>query len=912
MSTLILSTKLFVPPKRSSAVHRAHLIGRLNSAVHGKLTLISAPAGFGKTTLVSEWLAETGYQHAWLSLDASDRDPSRFLHYVIAALQTVVPDIGSSLLERLQSPQALSAEVAVTTLINDLMSATGDPLILVLDDYHTLDSTGVDEIIAFLLDYQPPQFHLVMTTREDPPFSLARLRARGELTEIRIGDLRFSVEEATAFLNQRMGLDLSPDEVATLDARTEGWIAGLQMAALSMQGRHDTASFIESFTGSHRFILDYLIEEVLQRQPDHIREFLFQTSILDRLNASLCDRITGRNDSQEILETLERGNMLIFPLDDERQWYRYHHLFADVLLAHATQELPDQIALWQGDASHWYAENGFKIESVHYAFVAGDYERTADLLEMGWPAIFNGFQPVQWRGWVESLPEEMVRRRPVLSTGYAWTLLDDGIVDGVEARLQDAKHWLDTQDSADAPIVVNQREFASLPATIAGGYAYHALIVGDAPRTITHARHALDVVPSDDPYNHGIIAMFLGMGYWSNGELLPAYHALTESVQHLKLANHLHFQVVGTVMLADIQMALGQLRDAQRTYEQALDMARAQTYGTDRLPEDQSGLLIPGTINLYVGLAELYRRRGDQSTALDALDTGFALSQQTALNKSKYRLYITLARIQLAKGELGEALASLDEAQAEQPPGVTPDGQMLPALRARIWLLQGRLDDAFDWVQGRGLTPSDSITYRNEFEYFTLARVLIHLYRAHQDEDTLRDALQLIENLSTMASEANRIGSSIEALMLQALLIRAQGKTSNAVQIMEHTLMLAEDAGYVQIFADEGEAMARLLSECLSQGIQPDFVTHILQAIKQQIGDTMSVNDPNQLLIEPLTSRELDVLQLLAGGYTNQAIAEELVIALSTVKKHVNNIFGKLHVASRTQVINRARELKLI
>jgi len=909
MATSILATKLFVPPQRPTAVSREHLMGRLDAGVRGKLTLVSAPAGFGKTTLVSEWLADSAYQHAWLSLDASDRDPSRFLVYVISALQTILPDIGTSLLDSLQSPQSLTTDIAVTSLINEIITHTNDPLVLVLDDYHLLDSREIDTMIEFLLEHQPPQLHLVITTREDPLFSLVRLRARGDLTEIRIADLRFSLAETTDFLNQSMGLNLSPDDIASLEARTEGWIAGLQMVAISMQGRHDIPSFIESFTGSHRFILDYLVEEVLQSQADPIREFLFQTSILDRLTAPLCDHITGRDDAQHILEALERGNMLILPLDDERQWYRYHHLFADVLLAHATQHFPDQVPVWQRRASEWYADNNFKADAIRYAFDAEEFTRAADLLENSWPAVFNGFKPTVWRGWVQSLPDEMIRRRPVISSGYAWTLLDDGLTDEVESRLDDAERLLTADDDR---VVVNHEQFASLPAIIAGGRAYLAQVRGDIHETIKHAQRALGLLPAHDHYNRGITAMFLGMGYWGDGNLSSASDAMIESVDSLESADHVHYLILALVILGNIQMALGSLHRAKATYLQALDIARAQTAGIDGTIGDQPNQIVPGNINLYVGLAELHRQQGDLSTATAYLETGITLSKQTAFRSSAYRLSVVMARIKLAQGDLKEALILLDQAERELVPGPMPDGKPIDAIRGHIWLLQGRLDDALAWFQRRGIDATDTPTYQTESEYMTLARVLIAYYQTHRDNQAIHDAMTLLYRLLQLAEDEARTGSVIEALILLSVVHQAKGEDTAALEILERAIILAEPEGFMQVFLNEGDAIGSVLSRCLSLGIQPAYVTTLLQAINPQEDEDSSDVDPNQLLIEPLSNRELDVLQLMAQGHTNKAIADELVIAVSTVKKHVNNIFGKLTVSSRTQAVTRARDLNIL
>lgn len=913
MLNSILATKLFVPRQRPKSVARSQLLQRLNETLYGRLTLISAPAGFGKTTLASQWIIESGHPYAWLSLDKSDSDPERFLVYIIAALETMLPEVGAGLVERLQSPQSPSYELILTMLINNILVSTNDPFIFVLDDYHVLESSAADQIVEFLLEHQPPQMHLVITTREDPPISLARLRARGELTEIRIADLRFTIEEMTAFLNESMGLNLSTDDISTLEARTEGWIASLQMAAISMQGRDDIEGFLQSFTGSHRFILDYLVEEVLEQQPDYIREFLYQTSVLDRLNASLCARITGRDDAQTILETLERENLLIIPLDDERQWYRYHHLFADVLNTYATQKLSDQMNPYQQLASEWYEEQGSKSDAIRYAHAAQDHERVADLLELSWPAIFNGFKPATWLGWVRTLPDEIVKVRPVLSAGYAWVLLDEREVDKVEDRLRDAEHWLNEPHNSgernDYPIIVNDSEYESLASTIAGGYAYLSHILGNAQETINHALQALRLLPEDDHYNRGNMAMFLGMGYWTIGKLALSYDAFTTSVTSLHRADHLHFQIVGMVRLADIHMAQGQLHTALTMYNKALQLSSPTSETPITGSKDDT--FITGTVNLYVGLSELYRKRGDLETAQHFADTGLTLSKQTIYSTNQYHLAVVTARIQIGISNFDSALTLLRETEQDNQQKSTFVYYTIPAMRAYILLLQGNLDIALNWAKETGLSATDQLSFRHEFRHLTLARILIALYREQQIDTAIDEAEQLLESLLNLAQDEGRTDSIIEILILQSIAYMEHGNKTIAFNTIQQALKLAEPEGYVQVFVDEGEPMRQLLSMCLLQGGDTLYIPHLLQAFNQD-DDEPAISDPNQLLIEPLSHRELDVLKLISDGYTNQAIADELFIALSTVKKHVNNIYGKLNVANRTQAVKCASELNIL
>ena len=531
MSPPILATKLYIPPPRPNVVLRPRLITRLNEGLHGRLTLISAPAGFGKTTLLSEWIAGCKWPVAWLSLDESDNDPSQFLTYLVAALQTIDNDMGAGMLSILQSPQPRPAELFLTSLINAVAQAPQE-FILALDDYHRIEARPIHNALTFLLDHLPPQMHLAIVSRSDPPLPLARLRGQRTLTELRAADLRFTPDEAATFLNQVMRLDLSAADVAALETRTEGWIVGLQMAALSMQGRADTASFIRAFTGSHRFIIDYLVEEVLQRQVERVRDFLLQTSILDRLSGPLCDAVSGQGDGRAMLEALERGNLFVVPLDEERHWYRYHHLFADMLQARLTREQPDQAPLRHRRASEWYEQNGLPSDAIRHALAAEDFERAADLVELAWPAMRRSRQEATVLGWVKALPDKLIRARPVLSVVSAWALLDGGELEAAEARLRDTERWLgtaaDMRERPEAPsagmgvaemVVVDQEQFRSLPASIANARAYRAQALGDVAGTVTYARRALDLLPEGDYYERGTTAALLGLAYWASGNL---------------------------------------------------------------------------------------------------------------------------------------------------------------------------------------------------------------------------------------------------------------------------------------------------------------------------------------------------------------------------------------------------------
>ncbi|MBN8639576.1 MAG: helix-turn-helix transcriptional regulator, partial [Anaerolineae bacterium] len=566
MSTLILATKLYIPPPRLGVVERSRLIERLNEGLHRKLTLISAPAGFGKTTLVSAWIAGCVQPVAWLSLDEGDNDPTRFLAYLNAALQQItapqssVVEMGDSLLGAFQSPQSPPIELLLTNLLNQVATVP-EPFFLVLDDFHVINAEQVDSAITFLLDHLPPQMHVVIATREDPDLPLARLRARGQLVELRAADLRFTPAESAEFLNQVMGLKLSADNIAALETRTEGWIVGLQLAALSMQGRSDIASFIQAFTGSHRFVLDYLLEEVLQRQPEPVLDFLLQTAILERLNGSLCDSVTGRADSKTMLETLERGNLFVIPLDDQRQWYRYHHLFAQVLQTRLMDQHRLQVSGLQERASLWYEQNGLPADAIHHALAAQNFERAAGLIELAWSAMDISSQSATWLGWVKVLPNELILIRPVLSVGYAWALLDNGDMEACEARLQDAEWWLNTsghrEERAEIPatemVVVDKEVFQSLPATIATARAYRALALSDIPNAVKYAQQGLSLTPEHNNIRRIIATALLTIAQYANGDVEAADRSLSDFRAYLQNAGSISTAIGISFVLADIK-----------------------------------------------------------------------------------------------------------------------------------------------------------------------------------------------------------------------------------------------------------------------------------------------------------------------------------------------------------------------
>ncbi len=919
MPTPILTTKLFIPRPRATVVRRTRLIDRLHAAVERTpgVILISAPAGFGKTTLVSEWLAGTGgvirgkggvtplLPVAWLSLDKDDQDFPRFLAYVIAAMQTIAPTIGEATLAALQSSQPPPTEVLLTALLNDL-AAMGDVL-LVLDDYHVIESSPVDEALTFIVEHLPPQFRLVIATREDPPLPLARLRVRGQLTELRAADLRFTPDEAAAFFSQVMGLQLAASDIAALEARTEGWIAGLQLAALSMQGRADTAAFIRAFTGSHRFVLDYLMEEVLQRQPAAVREFLLQTSILHRLCGPLCDAVTGQVGGRSRLDTLERGNLFVVPLDDERQWYRYHHLFADVLAARLIDEQAAGVSELHRRASEWFEENDLPAEAIQHALMAKDIERAAALIERIWLAMDLSYQSAAWLRWTQQLPDAVIRVHPVLCLGYAWALLSGGELEVSEAWLRAAERWIDPSlEAAAQMVVVDEAEYRALPAAIASARAYRAMALGDIPGTIQYARQALALAAADDVVRRTQANALLGLAEYASGDLPAAERSLLAFQAAAQQGGDMATAIGITFILADIWLALGRLRQAIGAYRRALYLA-----------ENQATLPI-GTSDLYRGLAELLCEQGDLEAAARHLVTAQKVGETTELTGWPHRLAVAQAQLTAAQGDLDAALALLEDAERLFIREPLPDMHPIAARKARLWIRQGRWRQAADWADAQGLSPDETLSYRREFEHLTLARLLIARHQDHHNEEAIRDAQRLLERLRQAAMEGGRGGSVIEVDILQALALHAQGNTSGAATVLAQAVTLAEPQGYVRLFIDEGAEMQTLLTAYKSHiGKHPHskrqhllaYTNHLLASFPQSNTHNLKSKIQNPKWIEPLSERELDVLRLLGTELSGPEIARKLSVSLNTLRTHTKNIYGKLGVNNRRAAIRRAEEL---
>jgi LuxR family maltose regulon positive regulatory protein len=945
----LLQTKLYIPSLRSEFVSRPRLLERLNAGLPTRskflhtraafarlLTLVSAPAGYGKTTLLAEWVTRlrSDATHeslsvkgvGWLSLDEGDNDPTRFLTYLVAALQTIearqgpAGNIGKGVLSVLQSPQPPPAQAVLTSLINEI-AAIPDRSLLVLDDYHLIEAQAIHDAVVFLLEHLPPQMHVVVATREDPPLPLARLRAQGRLTELRASDLRFSSCEAAEFLNRVMGLNLSEQDISALERRTEGWIAGLQLASLalqgtlSMEGRQDTSSLIESFTGSHRYVMDYLVEEVLEQQPESVQAFLLQTAILDRLTGSLCDALTDQGNGQATLELLERANLFVVPLDDERRWYRYHRLFADLLRERSRKAHREQIPTLHRRASEWYERQGLLSDAIHHAGATKDFERVADLAELAWPGWALGSQSIAWLEPVKDLPEELVRARPVLSLAYAWASLNAGKLEDAEIKLKDVERWLEPPDAtSDQPVasrskaspersrgmvVVDKEQFRTLPTWLATTRAYHAQATGDLQGTAKYVGRALDLFPEDDHYNRAAMTGLLGLAYWARGDLEAAHRTFSDG-----LFQNVHDLIKGAFVLVDMRMTLGHLHEAERACEHALQLAR------------QYDPPMPlGTEDVYTGMSEVHRERGDLEAAAQDLAASKELGERVDLPDWQHRWCIAQAHLKESLGDLDGALHLLDEAERLYVRTPLPEVHPISAMRARIWIRQGRLVEAMGWARERGLSADDDLSYLRELEHITLARLLIAQYKRDRAGDSLNAAMRLLERLLNAAEEGKRTGSVMEILVLQALAREVQGNIPSALAPLERALTLAEPEGYVRLFVDEGPAMARLLYKALGRGIATGYVRRLLAAFpiaEPEPTGPSTAQARESDLIEPLSERELEVLQLIAEGLTNPEIAARLFLAVNTVKAHTRSMYGKLGVHSRTQAVARARALGIL
>lgn len=881
------------------------------SGLEGPLTLISAPAGYGKTTLMSEWRAGVGRDIpvAWLTLDAGENDTTRLLLYIATALDTLQPGLMGNTLLLLQSPQPSPPESLLISLINDLSGFPRD-FVLVLDDVHVLTIQEVHTALAYLIEHLPANMHLVLLSRADPPLLLVRLRARGQLSEIRAEHLRFSVDESAQFLNQVMGLTLTSEQVATLEVRTEGWITGLQLAALSMQGREDVQSFVSAFTGSHHYIVDYLVEEVLNRQPKELRDLLLKTSLLSRMNGALCDVLTETSDGQSVLEMLEHANLFVIPLDEVQCWYRYHHLFADVLRKRFLQASPEIVPELYRRAAQWCEQSDLLEEAVEYALAAQDFPLAIRLIEFSsWRLVTRGNISVILR-WMRALPQELIRSRLRLCFNYAQALIDQGFYAEAEIFLQVIENALHENSfgQSDAARELTENidpsliQFAGglsllerLPILINLARGNVALLLENMDEAQVYCDQALHQILASDLLDHCVAQWFSGHIAFMNGDHTKAARCLHEAVSESQVVKH-HLAYIGASYLLGLQAILGgKLHEALSIFMGVARYAQEQ-------PEP-----IPSGIETF-RMADIHREWNNIEEAAAYTRRAARLAEESRDFAFRRECYVAQAQLEQARGNLESALDILQKAEnvarnTQTWRGISP----IKPMQARLWIRMGNLEVAGGWAATTGLTPDSALHFQHEYSLLTLARLLLA-------QGCCAEASRLLVRLQSFSASAGRQGRVIENVMLQALVNQASGKHELAAETLIEALRMAQTEGYIRLFVDEGEPMRSLISRCASWIAKSDphlhaYICNLLSAFPPSPFKTGIFEIQN--LIEPLSKRELEVLRLIATGCSNQEIAGQLFIAIGTVKRHTANIFNKLDVRNRTEAVARARELQL-
>ncbi len=903
----LLHTKLHVPYTRPDLVRRPRLTAMIDEGLQRKLILISAPAGFGKTTLVSEWLSAQGAGAppvAWLALDESENDLERFLTYFIAALQTVRLGLGEGVLADLYAPHPPKISLLLTALINELATVP-EPFVFVLDDYHAIESPEVHDVVAFLLEHMPLQMHLVLTTRLDPPLPLSLLRVRGAMEEIRASDLRFTAEESADFLNRVMGLDLTSADVLALETRTEGWIAALQLAALSLEKNRDVSAFLEAFSGSHRYLVDYLTSEVLRAQPEPVQSFLLETSVLTRLSGPLCDAVTGRSDGQAMLETLEQENLFVVSLDTERRWYRYHHLFSDFLQDRLNHRHAERVPELHRRASAWYEANGLIARAVRHTLALGDVDESACLIER------SARQMVMWgemralMRWLEAIPEEMIRLRPRLCLADAWVQLFLGRPESVESRLERVElylqeRWGVSEQALYGPAQPSETEVAELLGEIITFRAAVAAQRHHLSRTIELSKWALRVIPRDESFLRGAVLFNLGGAYVNHGNLPEGERALTEAKDLcLKVGNfQMALRAINT--LAVLEALRGYVNRALALYSDAVDLAM-----------EPDGRMLPVAGVAYVTMGEVYYLLYDLETAAEYLTEGIRLCRQWGDYERVAYGYLNLARIHLAQEDEQAADSVIATVMALQQKHDLQEefAEHIGRRVAQIDLMRGDVAAARRWANSRDLSTDDEIPYRYEYDYMIYAQLLI----AEGDFDA---ALHLLDRLIAFSAARGWALRHSQLVAMKTVALEGQGKRAAALDALEEALRLVAAEQPILTFVAQGPVIAALLGQLALRGRFTGYVEKLLDAFGE-VADVPAFVLPTQAAVEvslpePLTDREMEVLELMAQGKTNREIAEALVLAVGTVKKHTNNIFQKLNVHNRTQAVARARALDLL
>jgi LuxR family maltose regulon positive regulatory protein len=879
----ILATKLHIPEPRPDLVSRTALIERLNRGIRRKLTLISAPAGFGKTTILSDWIYQAQLPVAWISLDQSDNDPVLFTRYAIAALRKIEPKIGETALDLLQLPQPPPYDAILYNLVQEIEDIPQE-FVLVFDDYHVIDTEQTHQLVELLLNNMPPQWHLVLATRVDPPLPLARMRVRNQLTEFRVSDLCFTEDETTLFFNTAMDLNLSNRDIAVLRARTEGGIAGLQLAALSMQGRSDLSDFISAFAGDDRLIVDYLVEEVLSHQSANVQDFLLYTSILNRLSESLCDYVTERQGSQNVLDDLEKANLFLVPLDNKRKWYRYHHLFADLLRQRLKQKQGNRVSRLHMKASEWLESNDFKEEAIEHALAANEFERAAHLIEEYISAKWYGGGQVTLLKWLGELPSEFKMRKPNLGLCHARTLFQSGRQEAAEKLIDHLERTNETPE-ASTNIVFQGR--------IAAIRAYMATRKGDLPSISKYSQQALEILSEEDSTWRSIIATSSGIAHDLQGDGRAAIEAHFEAVEAAKKAGNVYLYLINRLWVTIALKYAGRLPEAMSLCRQLLNEIN-----------DKS-------LTFNVAAVHVWGTWGELLYELNALDEahryakkGVELLEQGHDVSHLGHRYCCLAKILCSKEDLAgaeEIVSKMDRLSRSSviPPWVTTQ---IKAVKARIYLMKGNTDALVKWVEECGLKPDDACTWEHDVEQIMFARILIAQRR-------LDEAIELLGRLIVENEKAGRRLNQIETLVIQTLACKKAKNEPKSMAAVKKALSLAEPGGYTRVFVDEGPPMAELLEKMLDAGedLPRAFVKKLLPAFKLR-----RIAKHHVELAEPLSERELEVLRFIAAGLPNKKVTEQLFISMSTVKTHLRNIYGKLDVHSRTEAVAKAKELGIL
>lgn len=883
----LLGTKLYAPAAREDLVSRPHLLERLGSGLGAKLTLVSAPAGFGKTSLISAWrMVSPGKETplAWVSLDSQDNDPLRLWRYIVAALQTLQPQMSQAALLALSSPQPPPVEAILLEVLNSL-AAFERHLVLILDDYHLIDNPAVHQSMSFFLEHLPPNTHLFVLGRSDPPLPLTRLRARAEMVEIRAEDLRFAHHEAATFLSRSFGLELSAAHLEALLERTEGWIASLRLAGLSLQGRKDIGSFIEAFAGSHRFIVDYLVEEVLERQAPEVRDFLLRTSILEYLCGPLCDAVTGHKDGQAMLEALERANLFMVMLDDERRWYRYHHLFADFLKTRLNQFYSTEVSELYNRAAGWLEHNGLGDAAIQQLLKAKDWDGAMRLIEVHADAKIVSTETLLLIDWLEALPQDRLRSNPLLCIKYAGVL-------AATSHLAQSQHWLEVAEGLTQGQPAWQGELLAIKAFVAGTQ-------GNLTQAIQLSQLALEQLTPTQTVARFIALVSLVRANMAIGDPGATLSTMNQTRRFTQQSGFAGLSLRVTVFQGRQEYLLGQLQRASATFRQSLEVL----VRTGGLYLAEMGLV-------YTGLGEIAYQQNHMDEARAHLQEGLNRAQRWV--NEEYRAWAShiLSGILWLEQDIDGARKVLQEAALSAEQAHNPLATALVGMaQAALALAEGDLETAQRWAQQSGITPDDSFPFLREPLYRLLARLLIA-------QDQTQEALGLIERLRLVAEKMGRVVHLMENLVLECLAHLKLGNATKARSILLRALNLGEPEGFVRVFADEGQVMASLLMGILEaqqrgeipvgQKVSPKYIQTLLAAAQEMPGAKV----PQQS--EGLGERELRVLRLIAEGLSNKEIARRLELAPSTVKWYVNELFGKLEVKSRTQAIAKAHSLHLI